>query len=75
MTKEELAKWEATPTHELFDYVTEKDSSQRKHAALYVLERRKNQILERAAIGSAIAAFMSVIAAVLAVYATFATAK
>jgi hypothetical protein len=58
---------------ELFDFVTEADSSQRKHAAVHLLELRRNQEMTRAAKSSARAAWLAAliagIAAIVAVLA------
>ena len=50
---------------ELFDFVTEKDSSQRKWAALYILETRRAKIASHAAIAAAVAAGLSAIVALI----------
>lgn len=50
---------------ELHSFVTERDSSQRKHAAVHILAMRRNKALERVALWSAIAAGLSALVAVL----------
>ncbi len=44
---------------ELYDFVTEKDSSQRKWVALHMLEQRRNAMLTAAAKSSAHAAWLA----------------
>lgn len=44
---------------ELYDFVTEKDSSQRKWVALHMLEQRRNAVLTQAAKASARAAWVA----------------
>ena len=60
---------------ELYDFVTEKDSSQRKWAALHLLEQRRNAALISAAKSAARAAWLAAaiagISAVIAVLAYF----
>lgn len=50
---------------ELFDFVTEKDSSQRKWAALYILDTRRAKITSNTAIAAAIAAGLSALVAIV----------
>ena len=57
MEKEEFISLEKLSDRELFDFVTEKDSSQRKWVALHLLEFRRNIELTRAAKSSARAAW------------------
>lgn len=49
----EFEKFKKLPDSKLFDFVTEKDSSQRRHVAAHLLELRRNQELTRAARSSA----------------------
>lgn len=49
---------------DLLDFTTERDSSQRKHAAQHILAMRRNKALERVAMWSAIAAALSAVVAV-----------
>jgi hypothetical protein len=58
----------AMKDRELFDFVTEKDSSQRKWAAMYILETRRAKISSRAAIASAIAAAFAASAALISLF-------
>jgi hypothetical protein len=53
---DELAK---KPDRELYDFVTEQDSSQRKWVALHMLEERRNAVLTAAAKSSARAAWLA----------------
>lgn len=48
---------------ELYDFVTENDSSQRKWVALHLLEQRRNAVLASAAKSSARAAWIAAIIA------------
>lgn len=48
---------------ELYDFVTETDSSQRKWVALHMLEQRRNSVLTAAARSSARAAWLAAIIA------------
>ena len=58
---------------ELYDFVTEKDSSQRKWVALHMLEQRRNAVLTQAAMSSARAAWLAAaIAGASAIIATLA---
>jgi hypothetical protein len=58
---------------ELFDFVTEKDNSQRKWAAMHLLELRRNEALTKAAKSSANAAWLAaIIAGISAAVAVFA---
>ncbi len=61
---------------ELFDFITEKDASQRKWVAMHLLELRRNKFLTSAARSSAIAAwFAAVVAGVSAIVAILAYFK
>jgi hypothetical protein len=51
---------------ELYDFVTEKDSSQRKWVALHMLEQRRNTVLTEAAKSSARAAWVAAVIAGIA---------
>jgi len=55
----------ALPDGDLFSFVTEKDSSQRKWVALYILETRKVKIARNVAIFSAVAAGLSAVVAIV----------
>ena len=59
MDKEEFDSLEKLSDHELFDFITEKDSSQRKWIAIHLLEIRRNKVLASAAKSSAIAAWIA----------------
>jgi len=48
---------------ELFDFVTEKDSSQRKWVAMHLLEVRRNRAIASAAKSSAVAAWVAAVVA------------
>ncbi len=48
---------------ELYDFVTENDSSQRKWVALHMLEQRRNAVLTQAAQSSARAAWLAAVIA------------
>lgn len=69
---DQLAK---LPDRELYDYVTELDSSQRKWVALHMLEQRRNALLTEAAKSSARAAWLAAaiagIAAIISVITYF----
>jgi hypothetical protein len=63
------------PDEKLFEFVTERDSSQRRHVAEHILEMRRTLPLHRAAeasakaaIWSAIAAFISAVVAIVALF-------
>lgn len=75
MEKDEFAHLEKLSDRELFDFVTENDSSQRKWVAMHLLELRRNIELTRAARSSAKAAWLAAIiagvSAVVAVVAYF----
>ena len=62
---------------ELFDFVTEKDSSQRKWVAMHLLEVRRNRAIASAAKSSAVAAWVAAavagVSAFIAVLAYFQT--
>jgi hypothetical protein len=61
---------------ELYDFVTEQDSSQRKWVALHMLEERRNAVLTAAAKSSARAAWLAAaIAGASAIIATLAYFK
>jgi hypothetical protein len=49
--------------HELYDFITENDSSQRKWVAVHLLELRRNQELTKAAKASAVAAWLAALVA------------
>lgn len=49
---------------QLLDFVTEKESSQRRHAAEHILAMRRNKVMERVAMWSAIAAALAAIASI-----------
>jgi hypothetical protein len=63
MKEEEFKQIESLSDRELFDYVTEKDSSQRKWVAQHLLELRRNRELTQAAKSSARAAWIAAIIA------------
>ena len=72
----EFEKFKKLPDSKLFDFVTEKDSSQRRHVAAHLLELCRNQELTRAARSSARAAwFAAAVAGVAAVIAILAYLK
>jgi hypothetical protein len=54
----------AMKDRDLFDFVTEKDSSQRKWAALYILETRRARISSKAAVAAAWAAGLAALTAI-----------
>lgn len=60
MDKEQFRQLEQFSDMELFDFVTENDSSQRKWVALHLLELRRNRELTGAAKSSARAAWLAV---------------
>jgi len=59
MTEEEYKQIDALQDRELYDYVTEKDSSQRKWVAIHLLEQRRNAALVAASKSSARAAWLA----------------
>lgn len=59
MEQREYEQLESLSDRELYDFVTEKDSSQRKWVALHMLERRRNAVLAEAAKSSAKAAWIA----------------
>ncbi len=73
MKKEDYELLEKLTDSELFDFITEKESSLRKWIAMHLLELRSNKVLTSAARASAIAAWLAaVIAGVSAVVAILA---
>lgn len=74
MKKEDLEFLERLPSEKLYEFVTEKDFSERKHAALHILEMRRNEPLRRAAESSAAAAHSSSKTAVWAMIAAVVSA-
>lgn len=73
MEANEYASLEKLSDRELFDFITEKDSSQRKWVAMHLIEMRRNETLTKAAKSSARAAWVAaLIAGVSAVVAVFA---
>jgi succinate dehydrogenase flavin-adding protein (antitoxin of CptAB toxin-antitoxin module) len=63
MKEEEFKQLVNLSDRELFDYITEKDSSQRKWVAQHLLELRRNRELTQAAKSSARAAWLAAIIA------------
>lgn len=63
MEKSEYDQLIKLSDRELYDFVSEKDSSQRKWVALHLLEQRRNTILTQAAKSSACAAWLAAIIA------------
>ena len=63
MEEHQYAQLAKISDRELYDFVTEKDSSQRKWVALHLLEERRNQRLTAAAKSSARAAWVAAIIA------------
>ena len=63
MKNEDYENLEKLSDSELFDFVTEKDSSQRKWVAMHLLEVRRNKAIANAAKSSAIAAWIAAIVA------------
>jgi len=76
MKNEDYEQLEKLSDSELFDFITEKDSSQRKWVAMHLLELRRNKAVTSAARSSAIAAwFAAILAGVSAVVAILAYLK
>lgn len=75
MESHEYTSLEKLTDRELFDFVTEKDNSQRKWAAMHLLEMRRNQAMTDAAKSSARAAWLAAmiagVSAVIAIVALF----
>ena len=59
MKEDEYARLLALSDRDLYDFVTETDASQRKWAALHILEARRNKVLTYAAKSSARAAWIA----------------
>lgn len=59
MKNEDYEQLEKLSDSELFDFITEKDSSQRKWVAMHLLELRRNKAVTSAARSSAIAAWVA----------------
>lgn len=75
VNEHEYASFEKLSDRELFDFVTEKDNSQRKWVAMHLLELRRNQALVRAARSSAVAAWIAAIVAGASMVITFIASK
>jgi type IV secretory pathway component VirB8 len=63
MEASEYASLEKLTDRELFDFVTEKESSQRRWAAMHLLEMRRNEAMVKAAKSSASAAWLAALIA------------
>ena len=63
MNQEEYDRFNKLADRELFDFVTEKDSSDRKWLALHLLELRRNREIVEASKSSARAAWIAAIIA------------
>ncbi len=73
MEQNEYSQLQKLSNRELYDFVTEKDSSQRKWVAMHLLEERRNAVLTSAAKSSARAAWLAaIIAGISAVVAVLA---
>lgn len=73
MEANEYDSLEKLSDRELFDFVTEKDHSQRKWVAMHLLEMRRNEAMTKAAKSSARAAWLAaLIAGISAVVAVLA---
>lgn len=59
MTEDEYNQIAALEDRQLYDFVTEKDSSQRKWVAIHLLEQRRNAALVAASKSSARAAWLA----------------
>ena len=59
MDSNDYEQLEKLTDRELFDFVTEKDSSQRKWVAMHLLETRRNRAVASAAKSSAVAAWVA----------------
>lgn len=59
MEKSEYDHLAKLSDRELYDFVTENDSSQRKWVSLHLLEQRRNTVLTQAAKSSARAAWLA----------------
>lgn len=59
MTEDEYKQIDALKDRELYDFVTEKDSSQRKWVAIHLLEQRRNAALVAASKSAARAAWLA----------------
>jgi hypothetical protein len=64
MEKDEWDQLQALPDWQLHDFVTERESSQRRHAAQHILSMRRNKAMERVTMWSAIAAGLAAIASI-----------
>jgi hypothetical protein len=63
MEQNEYEQLSKLSDRELYDFVTEKDGSQRKWVALHMLEQRRNAVLIDAAKSSARAAWLAAVIA------------
>lgn len=68
MTKQEWEQLQALPDWELHDFVTERESSQRRHAAQHILAMRRNRAIERVTMWSAMAAGLAAVAAIVQLF-------
>ena len=75
MESKDYVELEKMSDHQLFDFVTESEKSQRKWVAVHLLELRRNKAITSAAKSSAIAAwfaagvaFVSAFVAILAYF-------
>lgn len=59
MNEMEYQNLDKLTDHELFDFLTETDASQRKWVAIHLLEMRRNRAIASAAKSSAVAAWMA----------------
>ena len=76
MKNEDYEQLEKLSDSELFDFITEKDSSQRKWVAMHLLEVRRNKAVAIAAKSSATAAWIAaIVAGISAVVAVLAYVK
>lgn len=67
MEKNEYEQLSKLSDRELFDFITEKDSSQRKWVATHLLELRRNRQVAQAAKFSAIAAWVAAVVSIISV--------
>lgn len=66
MEQSQFEQLEKLSDRELFDFITEKDTSQRKWVAIHLLELRRNQAITSAAKSSASAAWVAAVVAGIA---------
>jgi len=68
MEKQQYDELAALPDWKLMEFMTERNHSERAHAAGHLLQMRRNKVMERTAMYSAIATLLAALVAVIQLF-------